>query len=481
MGNKFRNILLVGLGIVVGVVASIQFSAMAQKQTAPLPLDELRQLADVFGLIKSDYVEPVEDKKLLTEAISGMVSSLDPHSAYLDKKAFQELKEGTQGRFGGLGIEVGMEDGYVKVISPIEDTPAYRAGIKPGDLITKLDNTSVKGLTLDEAVKKMRGDPSTKITLTIARKNMTKPIVITLVREEIQVKSVKSKVIEPGYAWLRIAQFQEPTVEDLATHINRIYARNPNIKGIVLDLRNDPGGILPGAIGVSQTVACIIGIALALLVACLVGGLHTLAQHKFNMPSFIITLATLNLMYGLAGIVCEGFPIANAYPAWFMFLGTGKIGVVPVPAIILILVAAFSFFMMRYTTTGRAIYAVGGNAESARLSGINVGKTKFVTFAVIQLMCVLAAFMNSAQLASGSYSFGRGWEVDVVSATVIGGTSMDGGIGNPWGTLMGILFLGVINNGMTIMNVDIYMQYVIRALIMIFAVLISTIRAKAKA
>lgn len=132
MGNKFRNILLVGLGIVVGVVASIQFSAMAQKQTAPLPLDELRQLADVFGLIKSDYVEPVEDKKLLTEAISGMVSSLDPHSAYLDKKAFQELKEGTQGRFGGLGIEVGMEDGYVKVISPIEDTPAYRAGIKPG-------------------------------------------------------------------------------------------------------------------------------------------------------------------------------------------------------------------------------------------------------------------------------------------------------------------------------------------------------------
>ena len=127
MGNKFRNILLVGLGIVVGVVASVQFSAMAQKQTAPLPLDELRQLADVFGLIKSDYVEPVDDKKLLTEAISGMVSSLDPHSAYLDKKAFQELKEGTQGRFGGLGIEVGMEDGYVKVISPIEDTPAYRA------------------------------------------------------------------------------------------------------------------------------------------------------------------------------------------------------------------------------------------------------------------------------------------------------------------------------------------------------------------
>ena len=252
MRNKFRNILLVALGVIIGVFASVQFSAMAQKQTAPLPLDELRQLADVFGLIKSDYVEPVEDKKLLTDAISGMVAALDPHSAYLDKKAFQELKEGTLGKFGGLGIEVGTEDGYVKVISPIEDTPAYRAGIKPGDLITKLDGVSVKDMTLDAAVKKMRGDPNTKITLTIARKNVSKPIVITLVREEIQVKSVKSKMIEPGYAWLRVSMFQEPTVEDLVSHINKLYAQNPNIKGVVLDLRNDPGGILPGAIGVSS-------------------------------------------------------------------------------------------------------------------------------------------------------------------------------------------------------------------------------------
>lgn len=244
--------LLVGIGIVVGAAATVQFSASAQKQTAPLPLEELRQLADVFGLIKTDYVEPVEDKKLLTEAISGMVSSLDPHSAYLDKKALQELKEGTQGRFGGLGIEVGMEDGYIKVISPIEDTPAYRAGIKPGDLITKLDGVSVKGKSLDEAVKIMRGDPNTQITLTIARKNVIKPIVMTLTREEIQVKSVKSKIVEPGYAWLRVAQFQEPTVEDLVNHINRIYAQNPNLKGVVLDLRNDPGGLLPGAIGVAS-------------------------------------------------------------------------------------------------------------------------------------------------------------------------------------------------------------------------------------
>jgi len=253
MGSKLRNIGLIGLGMIAGVAASMQFSAMAYKQTsAPLPLEELRQLADVFGLIKSDYVEPVDDKKLLTEAISGMVASLDPHSAYLDKKALKELREGTQGRFVGLGIEVGTEDGYVKVISPIEDTPAFRAGLKPGDLITRLDGVSVKDMTLDEAVKRMRGEPNTKITLTVARKDESKPLMFTIVREEIHVKSVKAKVIEPGYIWLRVAQFQEPTVSDLVKKINSMYAQNPNIKGLVLDLRNDPGGILPGAIGVAS-------------------------------------------------------------------------------------------------------------------------------------------------------------------------------------------------------------------------------------
>ena len=252
MSSKFKNFGLISLGMIAGVVGSMQFDAMAQKNAgAPLPVDELRQLADVFGLIKSDYVENVEDKKLLTEAISGMVASLDPHSAYLDKKAFKELREGTQGKFVGLGIEVGMEDGYVKVISPIEDSPAYKAGLKAGDLITRLDSTPVKGMTLDEAVKRMRGEPQTKITLTVARKDEDKPLLITIVRQEIRVQSVKSKVIEPGYAWLRVAQFQEPTVEDLAKKITAIYAQDPNIKGLVLDLRNDPGGVLPGAIGVS--------------------------------------------------------------------------------------------------------------------------------------------------------------------------------------------------------------------------------------
>jgi len=252
MGSKFKNLGLVGLGLIAGIAGSMQFDAMAQRNAnSPLPIEELRTLADVFGLIKTDYVEPVEDKKLLTEAISGMVSSLDPHSAFLDKKAFKELREGTQGKFVGLGIEVGMEDGYVKVISPIEDSPAFKAGLKSGDLITRLDSTPVKGMTLDEAVKRMRGEPNTKITLTVARKEEDKPLLITIVRQEIKVQSVKSKMIEPGFGWIRVSQFQEPTVEDLAKKINQLYQQDPGLKGLVLDLRNDPGGVLPGAIGVS--------------------------------------------------------------------------------------------------------------------------------------------------------------------------------------------------------------------------------------
>jgi carboxyl-terminal processing protease len=252
MSSKMKNVGLITLGILAGVAGSMQFDALAQKSAgAPLPVDELRQLADVFGLIKSDYVEPVEDKKLLTEAISGMVASLDPHSAYLDKKAFKELREGTQGKFVGLGIEVGMEDGYVKVISPIEDSPAHKAGLKAGDLITRLDNTPVKGMTLDEAVKRMRGEPNTKITLTVARKDEDKPLMISIVRQEIRVQSVKSKFVEPGYAWVRVSQFQEPTLDDLVKKLSALYAQDPSLKGLVLDLRNDPGGVLPGAIGVS--------------------------------------------------------------------------------------------------------------------------------------------------------------------------------------------------------------------------------------
>ncbi|HET7832063.1 MAG TPA: S41 family peptidase [Gallionella sp.] len=245
---------LVGLGLVAGVSMSLHFAAQAEKEAAvaPLPIEELRAFSEVFGRIKSDYVEPVTDKKLITEAINGMLSGLDPHSAYLDAEAFKELQVGTQGEFGGLGIEVGMEDGLVKVISPIEDTPAYHAGIKSGDLIVKLDDTLVKGMTLNDAVKRMRGKPGSKIVLTIIRKDEPKPIIVTLTRAVIKVQSVKSKLIEPGFGFVRITQFQEHTGENLATALENLIKQNQGpLKGLVLDLRNDPGGLLTGAVGVS--------------------------------------------------------------------------------------------------------------------------------------------------------------------------------------------------------------------------------------
>ncbi len=251
MHKKLQQTGLVMIGLCAGVLLSLNFSANANRTAgSTLPVEELRQFADVLNAVKSGYVEPVDDKKLITHAISGMLSGLDPHSAYLDQDAFKDLQAGTQGEFGGLGIEVGMEDGFVKVVSPIEDTPAFRAGIKAGDLIIKLDDTSTKGLTLGDAVKRMRGKPATSIRLTIARKGETKPIEVTLTREVIKVQSVKSKVVEPGYGYLRLTQFQEQSAPDLAKHINRLY-KDGELKGLVLDLRNDPGGLLHGAVGVS--------------------------------------------------------------------------------------------------------------------------------------------------------------------------------------------------------------------------------------
>lgn len=255
MREKFQKTGLIGLGAVLGILLSLNFSAIADKNAKnQLPLEELRAFAEVFGKIKSDYVDPVEDKKLLNEAINGMLTGLDPHSAYLDVDAFKELQDTTQGAFGGLGIEVGMEDGLVKVVAPIEDTPAYKAGLKSGDLIMKLDDTLVKGLTLNEAVKRMRGVPDTKIVLTVLRKGEVQPLTFTLTRAIIKVQSVKSKVPEPGYGYVRITQFQERTGEDLAKALKSIHDQsNGAIKGLVLDLRNNPGGLLNAAVGVSAT------------------------------------------------------------------------------------------------------------------------------------------------------------------------------------------------------------------------------------
>ena len=251
MSQKTKIAGWIAVGALAGALTTVSLQTVARGTLAPLPLEELQQLAAVFGMIKSDYVEPVDEKKLITDAISGMVASLDPHSQYFDKKSFKEFREGTTGRFVGVGIEITQEDGLIRVVSPIEGSPADRAGLKPGDLITKVDDTAVKGLSLNEAVKRMRGEPGTKVILTILRRDENRSFPVTIVREEIRTQSVKSKVVEPGYAWLRLSQFQERTVEDFVTKLEDIYKREPGLKGLVLDLRNDPGGLLDAAVAVS--------------------------------------------------------------------------------------------------------------------------------------------------------------------------------------------------------------------------------------
>ena len=251
MGAKLRVAGWLAVGAVAGALATMQMQATARNGVGQLPIEELQQLAAVFGMVKTDYVEPVDEKKLIGDAIGGMVAGLDPHSQYFDKKSFKEFREATTGRFVGIGIEMGMEDGMVKVVSPIEGSPAFRAGMKSGDLIVKIDDTVVKGLTVDQAVKKMRGEPGTKVVLTVFRKSESRTFPVNITREEIRVQSVRAKVIEPGYAWLRVSQFQDRTVDDFARKLEEIYKQDPNLKGLVLDLRNDPGGLLEGAVAVS--------------------------------------------------------------------------------------------------------------------------------------------------------------------------------------------------------------------------------------
>ena len=251
MGTKLKISGWIALGAVAGALATMQLQATARNAVSSLPLEELQQLASVFGMVKTDYVEPVDERKLITDAISGMVAGLDPHSQYFDKKSWKEFREGTTGRFVGVGIEIGMEDGLVKVVSPIEGSPAFRAGLKSGDLITKIDEVAVKGLTLDQAVKRMRGEPGTKVVLMMFRKSESRTFPVTITREEIRTVSVRAKVIEPGYAWLRVSQFQDRTVEDFTKKVEELYAQDPNLKGIVLDLRNDPGGLLEASVAIS--------------------------------------------------------------------------------------------------------------------------------------------------------------------------------------------------------------------------------------
>lgn len=257
---KKKSIFILSVGILLGVFMGICGSVFAEKDdskppvdTETIPYEDLRTFTEIFGRIKKDYVEPVSDKKLLEYAVKGMLSGLDPHSAYLDTEEYQELKEGTTGQFGGLGIEVMMENGFVKVVSPIDDTPAQKAGIKAGDLIIKLNDKPVKGMTLTEAVKVMRGEPGTKILLSVVREGQDAPLKISIIRDIIKVKSVKSRILEKGYGYVRISSFQSGTADALKDALSSLKKENGgNLKGLVLDLRNNPGGVLSAAVDVSD-------------------------------------------------------------------------------------------------------------------------------------------------------------------------------------------------------------------------------------
>jgi carboxyl-terminal processing protease len=257
MNIQRQNIVLVLVGLLAGLSISIGNGVFAEREAGGsatgLPVEELRTFSDVFGRIKNDYVEDVADSTLLENAIRGMLSGLDPHSAYLDQEEFKELQVGTSGEFGGLGIEVGMEDGFVKVIAPIDDTPAQRAGIQAGDLIIRLDDTPVKGLTLNEAVKLMRGKPGTVLKLTVVREGVEQPLKIDIKRDVITVKSVKQRMLDKGFGYVRVSQFQSKTAENMVDAIEALKKEaGGSLKGLVLDLRNNPGGVLNGAVAVSD-------------------------------------------------------------------------------------------------------------------------------------------------------------------------------------------------------------------------------------
>ena len=251
MLNQLRKSTVFITGIVLGLTLAIGHSVYALKEDQQIPFEDLQAFTEVFSKVKSDYVEAVDDKKLIEDAIRGMLSGLDPHSSYLNTTEFSDLKIGTTGQFGGLGIEVGMENGFVKVISPIDDTPASRAGIQASDLIIKLDDKAVKGMTLNDAVKIMRGKPNTDIVLTVARDGEPKPLIFTITREIIRVKSVKNRMLEPGFGYVRITNFQSRTTSDLLKAISDLQ-KDQVLEGLILDLRNNPGGVLNGAVGVSD-------------------------------------------------------------------------------------------------------------------------------------------------------------------------------------------------------------------------------------
>ena len=254
MVAKLKAASLIAFGAVVGVALSLNFSAIAERQnpTFNLPVDEIRMLSEVYGRIKNNYVEEVDDKRLIKEAVNGMLSGLDPHSAYLDQDALKEMMSITTGKFSGLGIEVSIEDGYVKVISPIDDTPAFKVGIKSGDYIVRVNETSLRGMNINDAVKRMRGEVGTEAVLTVLRKGESKELIFNVRRAEIPLQSVRARDLDAGIAYVRLTQFEETTAEKMVRALNDAYQKNNGaLKGLVLDLRNDPGGSLQASVAVS--------------------------------------------------------------------------------------------------------------------------------------------------------------------------------------------------------------------------------------
>jgi carboxyl-terminal processing protease len=254
MSEAVKKIGWIGAGVAVGAALTVTVSSFALREpTLPVPVEDLKAFSEVYSRIKSEYVEPVSDKKLIKEAIQGMVSGLDPHSTYLDEEGIKEMRTTTEGKFGGVGIEIGAEDGFIRVVAPIDDTPAKRAGIMAGDLIVKVDNESTKGMPQDKAVGKMRGKPGTKVALEVFRKSDTSSLTFNLTREEIKIWSVRSKMLEPGYGYIRLRSFQEPTMADFAKEARELYKQG-DLKGLVLDLRDDPGGLLNASVGISAAL-----------------------------------------------------------------------------------------------------------------------------------------------------------------------------------------------------------------------------------
>ncbi len=328
-----------------------------QVKPQSVPVNELRTFAEIFGRIKHDYVEPVEDKTLLEYAVRGMLSGLDPHSSYLDAEDYKDLQAGTSGKFGGLGIEVGMEHGFVKVVSPIDDTPAQKAGVKSGDLIIRLDQKSVKGMDLSEAVKIMRGKPGTSITLTIIRENEEKPLKLTIKRDIIKVVSVKSRMLEPGYGYVRISNFQSRTAEDMTEAVKELEGKEKSgLKGLILDLRNNPGGVLNGAVDVSD--------------AYLTGGkiVYTEGNTAISKRSYVAKPGDILLGAPMVVLVNEGSASASEIVAGALqdhkralIMGRQTFGKGSVQSIIPVTKeAAIKLTTARYfTPSGRSIQAEG--------------------------------------------------------------------------------------------------------------------------